>query len=444
MKGQEGRRLTPADQQQNQPDKETVADNETGGQSILQPVLMLLGVTAGLLLGGFAPSWGLKAQFAGDLFMRALLMLAVPLVMTSIVSGVSRLGDVRKLRGIAFWTIAFFLSTTFIASCVGVLLVTTIQPGHQSIDLASSGTADALKASVETRSAHSLGQVMKDLVLRLIPENLFVAMSENNLLPIIFMSVIFGGVLTTIGKRGRVVIDFFEAMNTAIMKIVDLLMWTAPIGIGALIAGRLGTVGGFAGFGAELSRLGLYTATVLLGLALHALLVLPIIFRLVAGTSSRLIRYARGMSPALITAFSTASSTAALPVTMDLAVRNGVSKRTASFVLPLGATLNMNGTALYEAVAAIFIAQISSIHLGPSELVLICVTASLAAIGAAAIPEAGLITMVIVLKSVGLPTEGIALILMVDWFLDRFRTAVNVFSDSIAAAVIDWREEAGS
>jgi solute carrier family 1 (high affinity glutamate transporter) protein 1 len=213
-------------------------------------------------------------------------------------------------------------------------------------------------------------------------------------------------------------------------------MILAPFGVFGLIAAKLGEAGGGDAVWGELLKIGKYFMTVLIGLGIHAMVVLPILLLILARRSP--IRYALGMLPAIGTAWSTASSSATLPVTLECTEeRNKVSRRSALFVLPIGATINMDGTALYEAVAAIFIAQASGIDLSAGQQVLIFITATLAAIGAAGIPQAGLVTMVIVLNAVGLPLEGIGLILAIDWFLDRFRTAVNVWGDSVGAAVVD-------
>jgi solute carrier family 1 (high affinity glutamate transporter) protein 1 len=249
-------------------------------------------------------------------------------------------------------------------------------------------------------------------------------------------------VLTTIGEKGILVIRLFEGINDAMMAIVHLLMWVAPVGIGALIAGRLGEAGGFSGFWPQLSSLGTYVGTVLIALSIHGLVILPLALRFLGKQS--VPSYAKAMSTPLMTAFSTSSSSATLPVTMESLIQEaGVSRRVVSFVVPLGATINMNGTALYEGVAAMFIAQTYGIELGWGATIIVLITATLSAIGAAGIPEAGLVTMVIVLKAVDLPIEGISLILVVDWFLDRCRTAVNVWGDAVGAAVIDqWEAEA--
>jgi len=277
-----------------------------------------------------------------------------------------------------------------------------------------------------------------DVIIGLIPKNLFEAMVNNNILPLIFFSLVFGGILTTLGDRGKNVIELFEGLNEAFLKFIRLLMYFAPLGILGLVAARLGkaemaTVGGFI---AELTRMSKYFMTVVFGLLIHTFLVLVPAIYFFARRSAW--QYMSNISPALLTAFSTASSSATLPMTIEcVEERNKVSNRTAGFVLPLGATINMDGTALYEAVAAIFIAQVYGIPLDFGAQVIIFLTATLAAIGAAGIPEAGLVTMVIVLNAVGLPTDGIAMILAIDWLLDRCRTTVNVLGDAVGAAIID-------
>ena len=295
---------------------------------------------------------------------------------------------------------------------------------------------DKLPAERFLQEERSITDILREVLTGLVPSNLFKAMAENDILPVITFSLLLGAVLSTLGAQGKPVIDFFNGLNEAIMKIVHLAMYVAPVGIGALIAGRLGEAGGFTGFLPELLRLGKYAFTVIAGLLIHSMVILPLILKFFGKTG--IMRFAYNTSPALLTAFSTASSSATLPLTVECAEeKNNVSPRTAGFVLPLGATINMDGTALYEAVAVIFIAQINGITLGPPELVIIFLTATLAAIGAAGIPEAGLVTMVLVLKAVNLPIEGISLILAIDWFLDRCRTTVNVWGDSVGAKVID-------
>jgi solute carrier family 1 (high affinity glutamate transporter) protein 1 len=273
----------------------------------------------------------------------------------------------------------------------------------------------------------------------IIPRNIFNAMVRMEILPLIIFSLLIGAALSALGERGRVAIEIISILNDAIMRLVSWIMFIAPFGIFGLIAGRVGGAGGFSGFLPELAALGKYSFTVILGLTLHGLIVLPFILMFIGRRNPW--NYMAGMASALLNAFSSASSVATLPLTMDgVQKKNNISGRTASFVLPLGATINMDGTALYEAVAAMFIAQVYGIVMGPGEQAVIFLTATLAAIGAAGIPEAGLVTMVIVLRAVDLPLDGIGLILTIDWLLDRFRTTVNVWGDSVGGGVIETLE----
>lgn len=489
--------------------------NQPSNKLLIQ---ILVGIALGTLIGGFLPPVGNSIVFIGELFIRALLMLVVPLVITSMVVGVSSLGDVRQMGSLGGKTILYYLTTTAIAVIIGLVLVNVVQPGYaeteaqrialrggeqldvpyrvdgKTVTLESgsfgrtyddrymvflvdrnsgvrgtiessprdsnnrlrieawtdangmpvipppSGTGVRVDLGIAERMKgkdRSIPEVLQEVALGLIPRNLFASMANNEVLPLIVISLIFGGVLTTLGKQGRLLIRTFDALNEAIMVMVNLLMRAAPIGIGALIAGRLGMAGGFAGFLPELIRVSKYTGTVIVALALHSCIVLPIVLYFFG---KQLVKpYAAGMAPALTTAFSTASSSATLPVTLECVTeKNFISERTASFVLPLGATINMDGTALYEAVAAVFIAQIYGIELSFVQMTIVFLTSTLAAVGAAGIPEAGLVTMAIVLRAVDLPIEGISLILIVDWFLDRCRTTVNVWGDAIGAAVVDW------
>jgi Na+/H+-dicarboxylate symporter len=292
---------------------------------------------------------------------------------------------------------------------------------------------------IQNKRDADVSSTLKRVVLGMIPTNIFKSMVNMDVLPLIVFSLLFGGALASIGDRGKPAVQVIDAANEGIMTVVWWVMMVAPLGIFGLVAGRIGSAGGFAGFWPQLVALGKYSLTVIVGLAVHGFIILPIIISVIAKRNP--IEYARNMGSALLNAFSTASSSATLPLTMEgVEKENGVSGRTASFVLPLGATVNMDGTALYEAVAAIFIAQVYGIDLGGGKQVIIFLTATLAAIGAAGIPEAGLVTMVIVLKAAGLPIEGIGLILAIDWLLDRFRTTLNVWGDAVGAAVIDSAE----
>ena len=271
------------------------------------------------------------------------------------------------------------------------------------------------------------------------PSNIFAAMSQMNVLGVIVFSLFFGGALTMVGDKAKPVILLFEGANEAILKMIHLVFYLLPLGVFGLIVGRLAETGGGEALWTELTRLSLYAVTVIGALGLHAAVVLPLILWIL--TKRNPLTFASMMAQALFTAFSTASSSATLPTTLECAEENAkITNKSASFVLPIGATINMDGTALYEAVAVIFIAQVYSIPMDVTMLVVVFLTATLAAVGAAGIPEAGLVTMVIVLNATGLPLEGIAILLSIDWFLDRCRTTVNVWGDSIGAAVIDRLE----
>ena len=281
-----------------------------------------------------------------------------------------------------------------------------------------------------------VGTVLKNLVLMLFTDNLFQSAARGDLLPLIFFSIIFAGMLTTLGDRVAVLTGMIDQANEALMSFVMLLMKIAPLGIFCLVAARFGEAQAKGELYQRLQEMGWYMAAVLIGLSIHALITLPLILYFM--TRRNPYRFIYQMLQALLTAFSTASSSATLPVTMECATKNAkVSDKSVEFVLPLGATVNMDGTALYEAVAAIFIAQLIGKDLVLAEQIIVALTATLAAIGAAGIPQAGLVTMLIVLSAVGLPLEMVGLILSVDWLLDRFRTAVNVLGDAMGAAVVE-------
>jgi len=271
-----------------------------------------------------------------------------------------------------------------------------------------------------------------DILLSPVAPNLVAAAADMNLLPLILFAIVLAAALTTIGDMGKPLLDFFSSLNEAMMKLVIWLMYLAPVGIFGLIAARLGKAGGGDALLAEIHAVGLHVATVLSGLAVHTLVLIACMVLI----GRRGFDFILKMGRALVTAFGTASSTATLPLTMECAREAGVDERAVRFVIPLGSTINMNGTALYEAAAAMFIAQAYGVDLGIGAQAIIFLTATLAAIGAAGIPEAGLVTMVIVLNAVGLPIEGIGLLLAVDWFLDRFRTVVNVWGDAVGATII--------
>ena len=391
--------------------------------------LMLIGISMGGVCGWVFGKEMLIVDWIGEMFLDTLKMLVIPLIVSSMIVGITGLGDIRKVGKAGTITLVYFLSTSGIAVIAGIIVVNIMQPGL-GVEL----TTDIPE---KVAGKESIG--ITDILESFVTPNLFESMAKMEILPIIMFSLVFGGVLTTLGEKGKLVISVFDGINIAIMKIVHLVMYFAPLGVFALVSSKLGAAGGGDLFLAELLKIGKFAVTVILGLMIHALITLPAILYFVAKQNP--LTYFKNMSTALTTALSTASSAATLPVTIEcVEEENKISRRTTLFVIPLGATVNMNGTALYESIAAIFIAQMVGIHLGLGDQVLIFLTASLAAIGAAGIPEAGLVTMVIVLQAVGLPLEGIGMLLSIDWFLDRLRTSVNVWGDSIGAAVVDRLE----
>lgn len=377
-------------------------------------------------------------SFIGDLFLQVLKLLVIPLVVTSMICGITSLGDIRKVGRMGGYTIGYYMATGAVAVFVGILLVQIIQPGVGTDDTFAFVTEN-VEQKKDTGVLETLLNVFRghhgDPGSGMFPSNIFLAASKTNVLALIVFAIVFGAALTTLGREGQVAIDFFKACNEAVMKMVHIVMLFAPVGIFGLVASNIAKNGGGSAFSAELARLGWYVGTVVIGLSVHVVVLATILA--VVGKRNP-ITYTANILRALLTAVSSASSSATLPVTMEcVEENNGVSNRSASFVLPLGATVNMDGTALYEAVAVIFIAQSLGIDLSTGQLVVIFLTATLAAVGAAGIPEAGLVTMVIVLTAVGLPMSGIGTILAIDWFLDRLRTTVNVYGDAIGAGVID-------
>ena len=393
--------------------------------------LMITGIVLGIFSGWMYGSKMLSVEWIGEMFLDALKMLVVPLIISSMIVGIAGLGDIRKVGKTGLIALGYFMMTTCMAVAIGLVMVNIIEPG-----VAVEMTVEQVPAKVAGKEAVGITDILKTFV----SPNLVQSMVKMDILPLIRFSLIFGGVLTTLGEPGKRAIEFFDTINSAIMKIVHLLMYFAPFGVFALIASKLGAAGGGDLFLAELAKVGKYAATVISALLIHGIVVLPIILYLTTYRSPFI--YFKNVTEALTTAFSTASSSATLPVTIECAEKNNrVSRKSALFVLPLGATVNMDGTALYESVAALFIAQMMGIHLGFGEQLIVFLTATLAAVGAAGIPEAGLVTMVMVLQSVGLPLEGIGMLLSIDWFLDRCRTTVNVWGDSIGASVVDSLEE---
>lgn len=385
-------------------------------------------------------------DLGGTLFLRLLKMIVVPLVMFSVASGVLGVGDVRRLGRPGAYILLYFPTTTVLAAIVGLALVNLIQPGSGAISVASQAVGEAstpeaaeaasLGAGTAPQGPMTLGGAIRQLALTICTDNLFRAMAEGNLLPLIVFSILFAGVLGTMGRRAEPVARVIAGTSDALLKLVMLLMVVAPVGIFCLVAAQFGQAAVAGKSGETFGGLMAYVLVIAIGLSIHCLITLPLILFLL--TRRHPYRFLLQMSEALLTAFSTASSSATLPVTMECAERRArVSRRSVEFVLPLGSTVNMDGTALYQSVAAVFIAQASGIPLGPLEQLTIVGTATLASIGTAGVPQSGLIALLIVLSAVGLSGEGLALVLSVDWLVDRLRTTVNVFGDAVGAAVVE-------
>lgn len=386
---------------------------------------IILGVILGVLVGSLYPVLSIKLGFLGTLFLNALKMIVLPLIVVSITLSIMKVGNLGSL---GLKTLFYYLITTGIAVFIGIVVVNVIHPGDGSMALTGQ-MPDIISAKENVN-------LIDVLLLKFVSPNLFNSAEEFEILPLIVASILFGAAFASLGKGNKVIVEVFTILDKAIMKIVRWIMIFTPIGIFSLIADRIGMAGG-GGAVIELAmELGKYVLSVVIGLSIHGFIVLPIILLLFAKRNP--LEYVQNLSKALLTAFSTASSSATLPLTMEGVIDEAkVTPKVGKFVLPLGATINMDGTALYEAVAVIFIAQSYGIELGMAEMVVVFFTATLAAIGAAGIPEAGLVTMVLVLQAVGLPLEGVGLILAIDWLLDRFRTTVNVWGDCIGAAVIE-------
>ena len=380
---------------------------------------IVLGVLAGWLIG--EPVLVIAKPMA-DIFLRLLKMIIVPLILSSITSGVLGVGDSKHLGRLSGKTILYYMFTSALAIITGLILVNIFQPGV--------GADLNLSAQPEIPGADA-GAVW-GIVLRMIPVNPIKAMAEGDMLAVIFFSIMFGLFVTRLPEKGRIFFtDFFENFFQVMMKMTTFIINFAPIGIFGLIAGIVATTG-FSAFGSLLK----FFIVVLSALLIHSFITLPLIIKFI-GRVPKPFRHLNAMTEAMLTAFSTASSNATLPVTMKCAEqRSGVSNKITSFVLPLGATINMDGTALYECVVAMFIAQAYGIELSFFTQWIIVFTALMTSIGVAGVPMASLVAIAIILKTVGLPLEGIGLIMVTDRILDMCRTTVNVWSDSCGAVVI--------
>ena len=403
---------------------------------------ILLGLVLGALFGGLVSAFG-SADVAGlvvawvrpvgTLFIRLITMIAAPLVLASLVVGASSITEPSKLGRIGGKTLALYLFTTAVAVAIGLVVAGLIRPGAGLPQDVSTRLLASYSEQADARVGQAAEVSFADQLLALVPTNPFEALATGNMLQIVFFALVTGVALTLIpAAKAEPVIRFFDGFTEVLIKIVEGTMRLAPYGVFALIA----AVTAEFGFGI-LGTLGWYALAVVLGLALHLFVVYGGLLRLFVGGRLPLARFFKTMASVQLLAFSSSSSAATLPLTME-AVRDrlGVSERVTSFVLPLGATVNMDGTALYQGVAALFIAQVYGLPLTLADQAAIVLTATLASIGTAAVPGAGLIMLVIVLEAVGVPVEGIALIFGVDRLLDMCRTVVNVTGDAAVAVIV--------
>lgn len=399
---------------------------------------VLIGLLVGVIFGVLANQWGFSAfvfsyiKPIGSAFIKLISMVVVPLVFASLLVGTASLNDIRKLGRIGAKTVAYYLCTTIIAISIGLLLANTLKPGEGL----SQEKRRQLTESISEKESGQIETALKkptvtDILLNIIPTNPVKAFVEGKMLQIIFLALMAGICLGLIpSERSRPVINFFEGINELIIQMVHIIMKLAPYGVFALISAVVADFG----LGILLVLLK-YSLIVIVGLILHVTIVYSSAIKIFSKHKIR--TFFKGIRPAQLIAFSSASSSATLPVTMECTEENlGVPGQIASFVLPLGATINMDGTALYQGVSAVFIAQFYGMGLTVPQQLTIVFTAVLASIGTAGAPMAGVITLAIVLKSIGVPLEGIALIMGVERILDMCRTVVNVTGDASCAVVV--------
>ncbi|MFB6230274.1 MAG: dicarboxylate/amino acid:cation symporter [Salinibacter sp.] len=414
---------------------------------------IIIGLVLGLIYGVVAASAGWQ-QFTSDwiapfgtIFLNLLQLIAVPLVLASLIVGVASLGDLEQLSRIGGKTIGIYVLTTTIALVIGLALVNTLQPGNAvpkdvraQLEQTYQGDIEQSMKMAEKAEGRGPLQPLVDMV----PSNFFNSASDNgNMLQVVFVAILLGiGLLLIPDEDAEPLLSFFDSLFELVVKVVELIMLTAPVGVFGLLADAITSIatGSPMGIASLLQALGLYCVTVVIGLAIMVFVVYPIFMSLF--TSIPILDYFRAISPAQLVAFSTSSSGATLPVTMEVSEKNlGVSEEVSSFALPLGATINMDGTALYQAVSAVFIAQVLGIGLAFTQQLNIILIAVLASIGTAAVPSAGIVMLVAILESIGVPSAGLALILGVDRPLDMLRTTNNVTGDTMVASVVASTEQ---
>ena len=409
---------------------------------------ILFGLLTGLIYGIISANYGWSdfttnwvAPF-GTIFINLLKLIAMPLVLSSLVTGVASLSDINKLSRIGGRTITIYIGTTALAVIIGLLSVNFLKPGDKVPNAMREKLQNTYQKDISLKT--NAVQEVKERgpmqpIIDIVPSNFFNSSSDNrNMLQVVFMAILIGiGLIKVPEEKGKPLKGFFDSLNNVIIKLVDIIMLFAPFGVFALIAQTINKV---AGQNPEqilelLGALGYYMLTVAFGLLIHTLITYTSLMKLISGM--RISKFYQGITPAQLLAFSTSSSGATLPVTMERCEEKlGVSEEVSSFVLPLGATINMDGTALYQAVAAVFIAQTLDLSLDLSDQLTIVLTTVLASIGTAAVPGAGIIMLVIILESIGVPSAGVALILGVDRILDMLRTTVNVTGDATVAVII--------
>ncbi len=400
-------------------------------------IALALAAVAGALSGTEGTLLGVRLyavyDFLGTLFLNALKMLIVPLILSSIITGMANMGESGALGRLGGKTLLYYVTTSLLAILLGLFLVNLTQPGivdgepaREALGLTAELDPE-LQAKVEGQDMGAVAEIF----LRLVPPNIVEAAAEGQMLGLIFFGLLFGFFMTRLRAPLKETLSrFWSAVFEVMMMITDWVMRFAPVGVFGLVAKVVASTGYSA-----IAPLAVFFFTALAALALHLFVTIPLLLRLVAGVNP--LDMFRAMAPALLTAFSTSSSSATLPLTMECVEKNaGVSNRVSSFVLPLGATVNMDGTALYECVAALFIAQAYGLELGFAEQFLVVFVALLTSIGVAGIPAASLVAITIILAAMGLPAEAVGLILAVDRVLDMARTSVNVFSDASGAVII--------
>jgi len=388
---------------------------------------ILIGVVLGILYGLFLSDYVEYVSWMGTVFLRALKMLIAPLILSSMIAGISNIGSAKSLGRLGLKTFGWYIMTGMLSIPTGLVLVNLLQPG-KFVDLSVGETASTIDLAKKPFS---------ETLIEIIPSNIFTALNDDKTLSIIFFAILCGYFIMHLQDEYKKTLTvFFTSVFELMLKLTMFVVRFAPLGLLGIIAKVVGEQANNSDQLLKIATsLGMYSLTILIGLSIHAFVYLPLIMRVIGKINP--LKYAKAMSTPLLTAFSTSSSNATLALTMEAAENNaGISNKTTSFVLPIGASLNTDGTALYECVAAIFIAQAYGIELTFADQIIVIFTTLLASLGAAGIPMSGLVMLTVILTTVGLPLEGISLILAVDRILDMFRTCVNVWSDCGCVAVV--------